>query len=345
MSPASSTSVLGMSAVSSDPTLICVHCCVWVLGDEFPAEGSGVNTSVPVITRSSVSALWILIPAGFALPISGTLMKVTGSVPTLLLTYGISYYTKAKNAAQQVWSNRSSLNLVGTSIDASDGSWSNTNTIPNYHQVFIESLIKAWQLFKDPDLLDIVNGMVKADFQHMAEIYNGNLWFKTVDMDTGDLVRRRFPVYALIYGMSLTLCGRETEARRFMESAYSMWSRYQVSPRRVDYSDMSLVDKDYDLNPELGESCAYLYYATGDETYRQRAYVELQKLVKYCKHDVGYTGISDVTTLDRKDSMYGFFLWATLKQLYLIFADTPRFDYRNFVFSTYNMLMRGAIPT
>jgi len=291
-----------------------------------------INLKTGATSGTHVNAAWITQP----LVDFGTLSKLTGDN---------SYYSNAKNAANYMYSQRSSLDLVGLSMDCESGDWVNTEVRPSLTQAFHEDIIYGWHLLKDPDLLDWGSTVLKANFQHNFEVYNGMLWFKTVDMDTGDLVNRHITRYAQNWIRTLVEYGRVAEAEKFARSVYSFWSKWTFPSLRIDYSDMSIVDNGYDLNPEFAEGLLSLYSTTGNEDYRWRAYTMLQKLVKYCRYDVRYTGISDVTTLDRKDEMTQYFLSDTLKYLYLIFADSPRFNYDDFVFNTFAQPMKGVIPT
>lgn len=57
----------------------------------------------------------------------------------------------------------------------------------------------------------------------------------------------------------------------------------------------------------------------------------------------GYSGIADVTktpmTLD--DACPGYWWAEQMKYYYLIFSDTPRFDYRNNYLTTEGKVLRG----
>jgi mannosyl-oligosaccharide alpha-1,2-mannosidase len=60
----------------------------------------------------------------------------------------------------------------------------------------------------------------------------------------------------------------------------------------------------------------------------------------------GYTIIDDVTTspMILGDLMPAYGFAEDFKYLYLIFARTPRFDYRNHYLSTEGKILRGRLP-
>jgi mannosidase alpha-like ER degradation enhancer 2 len=91
---------------------------------------------------------------------------------------------------------------------------------------------------------------------------------------------------------------------------------------------MKVTAKQYYLRPEIIESAYYLYHFTGDSKYRKMGEVYFNDLVKYCRTDVAYAMLRDVTTKEKSDRMESFFFAETLKYLYLLFAspETLRFD-------------------
>jgi hypothetical protein len=55
---------------------------------------------------------------------------------------------------------------------------------------------------------------------------------------------------------------------------------------------------------------------------------------KYCRTEIAYTQIKDVTTMEKGDYMATFFFAETMKYFYLIFNDKDFFEFNDYVFST-----------
>jgi len=87
-----------------------------------------------------------------------------------------------------------------------------------------------------------------------------------------------------------------------------------------DFSARS--DRHYILRPETVESLFILYRVTGDPIYQDWGWEIFNSLIKSCKVDHGFSGITDVTQVPpRHDNLQqSFFLAETLKYLYLLFA-------------------------
>ena len=55
----------------------------------------------------------------------------------------------------------------------------------------------------------------------------------------------------------------------------------------------------------------------------------------YCKTDLAYTAVADVTTMEQKDYMATYFIAETLKYFYLIFSTGNNdFDFDDHIFNT-----------
>jgi len=96
---------------------------------------------------------------------------------------------------------------------------------------------------------------------------------------------------------------------------------------------MRVLRPGYRLRPEIVESAYYLYHSTGDEAYLEMGRTFLDDLVRYCRTETGFTVLKDVATKEKGDLMPSFFLAATLKYLYLLFAPEA-LDFEAHVFNT-----------
>jgi mannosidase alpha-like ER degradation enhancer 2 len=57
-------------------------------------------------------------------------------------------------------------------------------------------------------------------------------------------------------------------------------------------------------------------------------------LLKYCKNDVGYASLKDVTTKEKSDGIESFFFAETMKYLYLVLAPAGTISLDSVVFNT-----------
>ena len=57
-------------------------------------------------------------------------------------------------------------------------------------------------------------------------------------------------------------------------------------------------------------------------------------IVKYCRTDVAYAMLRDVTTKEKSDEMESFFFAETLKYLYLLFAPPETLHFEQVIFNT-----------
>ncbi|KAI8611761.1 glycoside hydrolase [Chytriomyces sp. MP71] len=109
-----------------------------------------------------------------------------------------------------------------------------------------------------------------------------------------------------------------------------------IGPENVRGDNIQAVDRQYHLRPEAVESLFYMWRYTHNEIYRERAWVIVQALEKYCSGESGFHGLNNVNNpgqggVDRQES---FFLAETLKYLYLIFADDDTIALEKYVFNT-----------
>ena len=116
-----------------------------------------------------------------------------------------------------------------------------------------------------------------------------------------------------------------------------------IEPYQFEFTTGKDLQLGYDLNPENFESNYYLYMITNDDKYYDRALIYLHDIITYCKCNgtesgcVGYSGLDNVVTKDRSNSLASYFFGESLKYLYLTFMrnekDNP-LPFDDFVFNT-----------
>ncbi|KAF3782420.1 putative alpha-mannosidase I [Nymphaea thermarum] len=266
----------------------------------------------------------------------GTLSRLTGDS---------RYEAAALRALRKLWSMRSSLNLVGTTLDVLTGEWIEYSTgIGAGVDSFYEYLLKAHILFGREELWGMfLSAYVAAQKYHEADMRTGKAtyWQLTslqafwpgvqaskmaLDLLTHDLL--------LLYRKQV-LIGDVAAANSTHREFFHVWEKFGVLPERylLDRDMLHPTEKYYPLRPELAESTFYLYQATKDPWYIEVGETILRSLNSYTKVDGGYASVKDVSSMQLEDHQHSFFLAEMCKYLYLLFDDSFMAD-RNYIFTT-----------
>lgn len=264
-------------------------------------------------------------------------------IGTLLLEFGTLsklsgkpiYYEKAKRAVSELYSRRSAIGLVGSSINVETGKWIDaTSHIGGGIDSYYEYLLKSWLLFEDKDCKKMWETSVKAVNKYVADNTRSGLWYGQVDMNTGKRISTQYGALDAFFPAVLARSGDLERAKRLQDSSYKMWTTFGIEPEALDYTTMKATSPGYHLRPEIIESAYYLAFYTRDPRYQDMGSTFILSLVRYCKADAGYAALSDVTTKSKRDSMESYFLAETLKYLYLLFAPRETLDLNKVVFNT-----------
>jgi mannosidase alpha-like ER degradation enhancer 2 len=264
-------------------------------------------------------------------------------IGTLLLEFGTLsklsgkpiYYEKAKRALTELYSRRSAIGLVGSSINVESGKWIDTTShISGGIDSYYEYLLKSWLLFEDKDCKKMWETSVKAVNKYLADNTHNGLWYSQVDMNTGKRISTQYGALDAFFAAVLARSGDLERAKRLEESSYKMWTTFGIEPETLDYMTMKAVSPGYQLRPEIIESAYYLAFYTKDPRYQEMGSTFILSLVRYCKTDAGFAALSNVETKSKRDSMESYFLAETLKYLYLLFAPRETLDLNKVVFNT-----------
>ena len=263
----------------------------------------------------------------------GTLMLEFGALSKI--TGNPSYYDAAKAAISAVFDRRSPIGLVGTTIDVETGEWQDRSShLSGRIDSYYEYLLKAWLLFHDPDFERMWEASIGPVNTYLADEVDGRLWYGYADMDSGERTATRFGALDAFWPGVLALGGDLDRAARLMESVYLMWTTFGIEPEGMDYTTMEVESGGYPLRPEALESAYILYTLTGDERYKAMGWDIFQRIVRWCRSEVGYAHLEDVRTKEKSDGMESFFLAETLKYAYLLFAPEGTLDFQDVVFNT-----------
>ena len=256
----------------------------------------------------------------------GTLSKLTGKP---------AYYGKAKRALVAVYDRRSSIGLVGSSINIETGKWIDPiSHISGGIDSYYEYLLKCSILFGDKDCERMWQTSIAVVNKYVADQTPSGLWYAQVNMNTGARVSTHYGALDAFFPGVLALSGDLKRAEQLQESSYKMWTTFGVEPEEMDYTTMKVTSPGYELRPEIIESTYYLYYFTGQPRYLDMGRTYADSLEKYCKTDTGFAALLNVETKEKRDDMESFFLAETLKYLYLLYAPKSTLDLHQAVFNT-----------
>jgi len=256
----------------------------------------------------------------------GTLSKLTGN-PV--------YYNKAKKALVELYSRRSKIGLVGSTININTGKWEDTEShISGGIDSYYEYLLKSWKLFGDKDCKRMWETSIKAVNKYLADSTKTGFWYAQADMNTGKRTSTLFGALDAYFPAELALGGDLKRAEALEASCYKMWNLEGIEPEQINFETMKITYPGYVLRPEIIESAYYLYHYTHNEKYLEMGKTFLNSIVKYCRTDAGFAELKSVITKEKEDSMESFFLAETLKYLYLMFAPEKTLDFNKIIFNT-----------
>ncbi|ODV92630.1 glycoside hydrolase family 47 protein [Tortispora caseinolytica NRRL Y-17796] len=291
-------------------------------------------------TPSGIPHPRINLRSGIGLP---QLSKTCASGAALIVEFGVlsnytgdpQYIDRAKSVFLDLWEKRSSLDLIGSSIDTVTGQWTYELTgVGANTDSFYEYALKYYILFDDPQFLDIFNTGLAALFKHS---WNG-LFFDNVHYRTGHKMVHWMDSLSAFFPGLLVLAGDIPNAVKNHLIFYKIWQAYGALPERWNQyrHQVSVNLPFYILRPEFIESTYFLFQATKDSFYLYVGEQIVRDLQQLMRVPCGFASLADVVSGRLEDKMESFFLSETLKYLYLLFdIDNPinHID-SNFVFST-----------
>lgn len=251
----------------------------------------------------------------------------------------------ARRAFLELWTRRSSLDLLAMQVDSKSGQFMSPLTgIGASIDSLYEYAVKYYVLFGDDQFWSIFQRMFDSLY-----IYSYDGWsFKNINYQTGNIMTSWCDSLAAFFPGLQVLAGNIEVAIKTHIWYYKLWTTFASIPERwtgiFDLKSNSEVMQEADpvtlewwpLRPEFIESNYYIYQATKDPFYLQVGKNVLKDINMNCKVKCGYAGIQDVRTGKQSDRMETFFLSETVKYLYLLFTPEHKLnkEYSNFVFST-----------
>ncbi|KAG5536813.1 hypothetical protein RHGRI_024294 [Rhododendron griersonianum] len=243
----------------------------------------------------------------------GSLILEMGALSRL--TGDPRFESAALRALRKLWSMRSSLNLLGTTLDVETGEWLEYSSgIGAGVDSFYEYLIKAHILFGKDEFWR----MFQSAYLGVQKYFRHGPWYHEADMRTGQATYWQLTSLQAFWPGLQVLVGDITAANSSHREFFSVWERFGVLPERCPASCPSeVIPLQYTDNPwflEVGESI-------------------VDSLNLYTKVEGGFASIRDVTTMQLEDHQHSFFLAETCKYLFLLFDDSFLVD-GNYIFTT-----------
>ncbi|GHF59894.1 hypothetical protein GCM10010218_46810 [Streptomyces mashuensis] len=281
--------------------------------------------------------------------VSGRIVPLA-EVGTYALEFGVlseltgdgRYRRAAGRAVREAVRRRSGLDLLATALDVESGQWADRVAIAFDPPAdsFYEYLWGAWEMFGDEECRDWFHLLTDAIVRHQAERSDGLLWFRHVDFRTGEVLGRRQSSLSVAV---LPVGGDNALAADYYRSWTAVADRHPVIPEVIDHRRLAVVDPGNQLRPEYANCAFELYWQTGDPFYRTTAWRYFRGLVAHHRVPGGYTVVTDATQrpVARGDLCPAYVFAENFKWLYLLFADTPRFDYAHGYLSTEGKALRG----
>ncbi|KAF9623359.1 hypothetical protein IFM89_000848 [Coptis chinensis] len=236
----------------------------------------------------------------------GSLILEMGALSRL--TGDSRYEAAALRALRKLWSMRSPLNLVGTTLDVVTGEWIEYSSgIGAGVDSFYEYLMKAYILFGREEFWDMFHPAyiaVQKYFRH------GPCQITGCTSARGDKYQQERPACENMLVWQV-LVGDVAAANASHREFFSVWEKFGVLPERFINTHLCIIDPWY---LKVGESI-------------------VNSLNRYTKVEGGYASIKDVATMKLEDHQHSFFLAETCKYLYLLFDDSFLLD-QNYVFTT-----------
>jgi mannosyl-oligosaccharide alpha-1,2-mannosidase len=254
------------------------------------------------------------------------------------------YRAAAKRALVSMFERRSKIGLLADKIDCITGEWkSRRATIGPPSDSYYEYLWDGWDLLGDRDCLQMYRTCTAAILKHQPLRRGGNLWFANADFETGKPLDSEQDELGSFYG-GLLAQGRN----RAIGAAHTRtWARvqahYGVLPESIDSTDMRALSATNDLRPELADAAFNHWLLDRREEWRHIVRDHYLAMKRWNRARYGYADLADVTASPKVQSDHcpGYWWSEQMKYYFLIFADTPRVDYRRLYLSTEGNVFRG----
>ena len=254
------------------------------------------------------------------------------------------YRKAAKRALVSMFERRSKIGLLADSIDCMSGAWKGRRaTIGPPSDSYYEYLWDGWDLLGDRDCLRMYRACTAAIFRHQPQWIGGRLWFVDVDFETGMRINWEQDELSSFYGGLLAQGGESRLSAAYTRSWAGVQKMFGVLPEEYDPASGKVLSPTNSLRPELADAAFNHWLLDRRDEWRLLARDHYLSMKRWNKARYGYADLADVTVSPKVQSDHcpGYWWSEQMKYYYLIFADTPRVDYRRLYLSTEGNILRG----
>ena len=254
------------------------------------------------------------------------------------------YRVAAKRALVSMFERRSKIGLLADSIHCMTGQWkSRRATIGPPSDSFYEYLWDGWDLLGDRNCHAMYRACTEAILKHQVLSRGADLWFANVDFETGEPLDTEQDELGSFYGGLLAQGGDGAVGAAHTRTWAKVQARYGVLPESIDSTDLRALSKINDLRPELADAAFNHWLLDRRDEWRHIVRDHYLAMKRWNKARYGYADLADVTANPKKQSDHcpGYWWSEQMKYYYLIFADSPRVDYRRLYLSTEGNILRG----
>jgi len=262
------------------------------------------------------------------------------------LTGDPKYLRASMRACEAVIAKRSELDLLGTHFDIEQGVFTDPIDVAPDEPAdsFYEYLWGGWQMLRIEQSRAWYRLLTDALLRYKVVHVDGNLWFRQVNYQTGAPAgTTQITELASFYAELVAKGGDRAIGEAFYDSWTGVLDRYTLIPEVIDYTSLAVIDPAYRLRPEYANAAFDLWFLTGDANYRRTAYQYFTALRANCRVANGYTDLRDIQTwpMIAGDHFPAYAFSENFKYLYLMFADSPRFDASTYYLNTEGKILRG----
>ena len=271
---------------------------------------------------------------GTYLPEYGTLSRLTGDD---------RYRAAAKRAVVAMYDRRSKAGLLADSIDATTGAWqSRRATIGPPSDSYYEYLWDGWQLLGDTECKSMYATLTSAilKWQHVQS--GGHAWFNDVDFEMGGPLTDEQDELASFYGGLLAQGGAPALGAAYTRAWAHVQDKFQILPEGYEYLGDNVTQPTNALRPELADAAFNLWLLDRSPEWRMLGRTHYLNMKRWNRTRYGYSGVADMTSrpMALDDRCPGYWWSEQMKYYYLLFSDTPRFNYsKNYLTTEGNVLL------
>lgn len=151
------------------------------------------------------------------------------------LTGNTTYQETALYATQHIYDNRSDMNLLGSSLSVTNGTWVDTTaTVGDSSAAYYESLFSTYLLTGNPHYLAMFATLSSAASQELLINIGDLQWMADLDSNTGALVSSNIQASTASWPGLLALLGLKNQSNALLRHYVKSWHIFGWLPEQYD---------------------------------------------------------------------------------------------------------------